>query len=65
MTRQESDISMVDDDADVMALLVDSRLGIAESLFQQAAYRSANRCRAPIQITAALPYKWRRHRRRS
>ena len=51
MTRQESDISLVNDDEDVMALLVDSRLGIAESLFQQAAYRSA------IQLTATLPYK--------
>lgn len=37
----ESDISLANDDEDVMALLVNSRLDIAESLFQQAAYSDA------------------------
>jgi hypothetical protein len=37
----ESDISLADDDADVMTLLVNSRLDIAESLFTQAAYDDA------------------------
>jgi hypothetical protein len=37
----ENDISLADDDADVMTLLVNSRLDIAESLFNQAAYDDA------------------------